>query len=123
MFEKNMKIGFLLDFYGDVLDEHTRGIMNSYYEDDLSLSEIAEGLGISRQGVRHIIKKGEDQLLSLEDALGLAEFQKSLIDAEKKLKSALELVALIEESSEDERVGELKSTLLSIRQSIYNRSN
>ena len=123
MFEKNMKIGFLLDFYGDVLDEHTRGIMNSYYEDDLSLSEIAEGLGISRQGVRHVIKKGEDQLLSLEDALGLAEFQKSLTDAESKLKSALDLVARIEQDSSDARVGELKATLLSVQQSIYNRSN
>ena len=60
MFEKNLKLAYLLDFYGDVLDEHTRTVMKAYYDDDLSLSEIAEGVGISRQGVRHIIKKGEE---------------------------------------------------------------
>ena len=73
MFEKNLKLAYLLDFYGDVLDEHTRSVMKAYYDDDLSLSEIAEGVGISRQGVRHVIKKGEEQLTFLEDRLGLAD--------------------------------------------------
>ena len=72
MFEKNMRISYLLDFYGEVLDEHTGNVMRSYYNDDLSLSEIADGLNISRQGVRHLVKKGEDQLLFLEERLGLA---------------------------------------------------
>ncbi len=72
MFEKNMRIAFLLDFYGDVLDEHAKSIMKAYYEDDLSLAEIAEGENISRQGVRHIIKKSEEQLDFLEQRLGLA---------------------------------------------------
>ncbi len=73
MFEKNMKLSYLLDFYGEVLDEHTREIMRAYYNDDLSLSEIAEDEGISRQGIHHIVKKGEEQLLFLEDRLALAE--------------------------------------------------
>ena len=47
MFEKNMRLAFLLDFYADVLDEHTRNIMRAYYHDDLSLAEIAEDEGIS----------------------------------------------------------------------------
>ena len=81
MFEKNLKLAYLLDFYGDVLDEHTRSVMKAYYDDDLSLSEIAEGVGISRQGVRHIIKKGEDQLTFLEDRLGLAEHYEELEEA------------------------------------------
>jgi predicted DNA-binding protein YlxM (UPF0122 family) len=81
MFEKNLKLAYLLDFYGDVLDEHTRSVMKAYYDDDLSLSEIAEGVGISRQGVRHIIKKGEDQLTFLEDRLGLAEHYEELAEA------------------------------------------
>ena len=72
MFEKNMRISYLLDFYGEVLDEHTGSVMRSYYNDDLSLAEIADGLNISRQGVRHLVKKGEDQLLFLEERLGLA---------------------------------------------------
>ena len=78
MFEKNLKLAYLLDFYGDVLDEHTRSVMKAYYDDDLSLSEIAEGVGISRQGVRHVIKKGEEQLTFLEDRLGLAAHYEEL---------------------------------------------
>ncbi len=73
MFEKNLGIAFLLDFYGDVLDAHTRGILRLYYDEDLSLAEIAESEGISRQGVRHVIKKGEEQLSFFEDRLGLAK--------------------------------------------------
>ena len=72
MFLKNMKLAYLLDFYSEVLDEHTRAIMSAYYSDDLSLAEIAELEGISRQGVRHIIKKGEEQLEFLEERLALA---------------------------------------------------
>ncbi len=72
MFEKNMKLSYLLDFYGEVLDEHTRGIMRAYYNDDLSLAEIAEDEGISRQGIHHIVKKGEEQLRFLEERLALA---------------------------------------------------
>ena len=78
MFEKNLKLAYLLDFYGDVLDEHTKSVMKAYYDDDLSLAEIAEGVGISRQGVRHVIKKGEEQLSFLEDRLGLAEHYEEL---------------------------------------------
>ena len=73
MFEKNMKIAYLLDFYADVLDEHTRDIMKAYYNDDLSLAEIAEDEGISRQGIRHVVKKGEEQLDFFESKLGIAK--------------------------------------------------
>ena len=73
MFEKNMKLAYLLDFYIDVLDEHAQDIMRAYYEDDLSLAEIAAGVGISRQGIRHVIKKSEEQILTLEAKLKLAE--------------------------------------------------
>ena len=71
MFEKNLKFAYLLDFYGAALDEHTEATMKAYYDDDLSLAEVAEGLGISRQGVRHIIKRGEEQLEFFEARLGL----------------------------------------------------
>ncbi len=86
MFEKNLKLAYLLDFYGDVLDGHTRSVMDAYYEDDLSLSEIAEGLGISRQGVRHVIKRGEEQLEFLESRLGLSERHRELLCAVSEIK-------------------------------------
>ena len=78
MFEKNMKIAYLLDFYADVLDEHTRDIMKAYYNDDLSLAEIAEDEGISRQGIRHVVKKGEEQLDFFESKLGIAKKHREL---------------------------------------------
>jgi predicted DNA-binding protein YlxM (UPF0122 family) len=97
MFEKNLKLAYLLDFYGEVLDEHTRGVMKAYYDDDLSLSEIAEGVGISRQGVRHVIKKGEEQLSFLEERLGLAAHNEELEKAAElidSIKNAIESDAL-----------------------------
>lgn len=73
MFEKNLNIGYLLDFYGEILSERKRTVLEYYYNDDLSLAEIATEIGISRQGVRDSIKKGEEELLFFEEKLGLAE--------------------------------------------------
>ncbi len=111
-----MRLGFLLAFYQEVLDEHPRRIMKSYYEDDLSLAEIAEGVGISRQGVRHIIKRAEDRLLFLEEKLHLAErfsrldkIKSEISDIAAELKArtdcadlAERLLALSDEVSEGE---------------------
>ena len=87
MFEKDMTIGFLLDFYGGVLSEHTRSLLSMYYGEDLSLAEIAESAGISRQGVRHAIKKGEEELRFLEKQLGLAAQFFALKDTAGKLRA------------------------------------
>ena len=116
MFEKNLKLAYLLDFYGDVLDEHTRGVMKAYYDDDLSLSEIAEGVGISRQGVRHVIKKGEEQLTFREDRLGLAEHYEELAEA-------VEHIERIKKSLSDGSldVEEAKATLSRVQDIIITR--
>ncbi len=94
MFEKNLQIAFLLDFYGDVLSEHDRTILELYYGEDLSLAEIADSIGISRQGVRHIIKKGEENLLFLENRLHLANRHREMKRAAEEL---LSLSASLEE--------------------------
>lgn len=78
MFEKDLKKAYLLDFYGDVLTERKKEVLDMYYNEDLSLAEIAEQIGISRQGVRDIIKKAEEELLFLEDKLGLAKKMSAL---------------------------------------------
>ena len=62
MFEKNLTMGYLLDFYGDLLAERRRELMSLYYNEDYSLAEIAAEVGISRQGVRDAIKRGEEEL-------------------------------------------------------------
>lgn len=69
---KNLEISILLDFYGDMLTEKQREVIEYYYNDDLSLSEIADNEGITRQGVRDSIKRAELQLLEMEERLGLA---------------------------------------------------
>jgi len=73
MYEKNLKMGYLLDFYGDILTDRKRNVLDMYYNEDFSLGEIAEEIGISRQGVRDIIKKTEEELIFLEEKLGLSK--------------------------------------------------
>jgi len=88
MFEKNLNIGYLLDFYGDVLTERKRDALDFYYNNDMSLAEVAEELGISRQGARDLIKKAEEELAFYEEKLGLA---KKFADAQAHAQKALSL--------------------------------
>lgn len=78
---KNMEVAFLLDFYGDMLTDKQRAVMELYYNQDLSLAEIAEDDGITRQGVRDSIKRAEAQLLDMEDRLGLAKRFRTMQDS------------------------------------------
>ena len=64
---KNMEITLLFDFYGDMLTEKQRDMIELYYDNDLSLAEIAENEGITRQGVRDSIKRAENQLTEMEE--------------------------------------------------------
>ena len=70
---KNLEISGLLDFYGEMLTEKQRDVVELYYNEDLSLSEIAAHSQITRQGVRDSIKRAEGILLGLEERLGLAK--------------------------------------------------
>lgn len=80
-------IPFLLDIYGALLTDRQRDVLDLYYNDDLSLSEISENLGITRQGVRDAIRRGSDELLLLEQRLALREkFAVIRSEAEKILR-------------------------------------
>ena len=70
---KNLEITILLDFYGDMLTPKQREFLDYYYNQDLSLSEIAANVGITRQGVRDAIKRAECQLIEMEQRLGLVD--------------------------------------------------
>ena len=65
------EIALLIDFYGQLLTKRQLEAMNLHYNQDLSLGEIAENLGISRQGVYDTVKKGKKQLAGYENKLGL----------------------------------------------------
>ncbi len=78
---KDLKISYLLDFYGDMLTGNQREMVEAYYDDDLSLAEIAEDRDITRQGVRDAIKRAEQQLFEMEEKLGLAKRFQSVQEA------------------------------------------
>ncbi|MEG0546210.1 MAG: DNA-binding protein [Oscillospiraceae bacterium] len=69
----NVELTILLDFYGEMLTVKQKDFLGFYYNDDLSLSEIAENEGITRQGVRDAIKRAETQLYDMENRLGFAK--------------------------------------------------
>ena len=102
MFEKNLELGYLLDFYGELLSERKRSVMDMYYNEDLSLAEISAEIGITRQGTRDIIKKTEEELFFFEEKLGLA----------KKLRDASLIISELENlASEQELSQPFKSKL------------
>ena len=61
----------LIDIYGNALSERQKDVVDLYYNEDLSLAEISENCGITRQGVRDAIRHGVETLYSLESALGV----------------------------------------------------
>ena len=71
MEEGRLMHSMLLDFYGELLTEKQRDCFDMHYNEDLSLSEIAEQLGISRQGVWDNIRRAESALKEYEDKTGL----------------------------------------------------
>ena len=90
---KDLHITFLLDFYGDMLTDKQREVVECYYNEDLSLAEIAEVKGITRQGVRDAIKRAEQQLLEMEERLGLARrFREMQAGLEQITKAAQEIL-------------------------------
>ena len=111
MFEKNLAISDLLDTYSAVLSDRHRELLDYYYNQDLSLAEIAELVGISRQGVRDGIKKAEEELFFLEERLRLQKKADSvretaarlLADADEGIKRAVqEMLQAMELQMEEE---------------------
>ncbi len=93
MVTKNFEvINVLLDFYGDMLTEKQRAFIEYYYNDDLSLAEIAENEGITRQGVRDAIKRAESQLYDMEQRLGLAKRFEEVRDGLEEILDCAEII-------------------------------
>ncbi len=99
--EKNVKISILSDLYGKLLTEKQFEFIDDYYNNDLSLSEIAENNNITRQAVRDIIKKGEKKLFEYEEKL---MFMKRMLKHEKKIEQVLSELNKIQKEYSDEQV-------------------
>ncbi|MDD3243340.1 MAG: sigma factor-like helix-turn-helix DNA-binding protein [Eubacteriales bacterium] len=69
--EHNVEVALLMDFYGAFLTARQQTVMQMHYEEDMSLGEIADGLGITRQGVHDALRRGETALGECEARLGL----------------------------------------------------
>ena len=90
---KDLTACTLLDHYGAMLTERQRDIVTYYYFDDLSLAEIAENEGITRQAVRDIIKRSLQQLGDMEAKLGLVAKAEEVNAAVSLIRSAAEKLA------------------------------
>ena len=99
--EKNVEVSMLLQIYGELLTEKQYRVIDYYYNEDLSLSEIAENEEITRQGVRDIIKKGEKKLFEYEEKLS---FMKKTINQEKLIQHILVNLNKIQKDSSDKKV-------------------
>ena len=82
---KNLKYAELLDHYSTMLTDRQREILTYYYNEDLSLSEISELAGTSRQGVMDLLRRAEAQLDLMESKLHLSEQAHTLSDCVQRL--------------------------------------
>jgi len=83
--EDRFKMSMLIDLYGTLLTDKQRDILNLYYNDDLSLAEIAENMDTSRQAVFDIIKRCHKMLLEYESKLNLMEKESSRSNSKSEL--------------------------------------
>lgn len=89
---KNFEVSALLDYYGMLLTDKQREAVEYYYNDDLSLGEIAENLNISRQGVRDSIKRAEVILFEAEEKLGLLRNSSTLQEHLKEIRRNIDII-------------------------------
>ena len=86
---KDLTVSLLLDFYGDILPDGQREAMDMFFNGDLSLSEISEITGLTRQGARERIVRGEKTVRELEEKLGLAARFSEIIEITAEIKEKL----------------------------------
>lgn len=106
--EKKVEISILCDLYGKLLTKKQLELLTDYYNQDLSLTEIAENNDITRQAVRDIIKKGEKKLFEYEEKL---LFMKRMLNQEKKIEKVLSELKKIEKESSDKKVASILASI------------
>ena len=99
----------LFDFYGELLKPSGKKAIDLYYNEDLSLAEVADETGITRQGVRDSIKRSEQQLFEFEEKLGLF---KQFSKLEQGLDEISALALEIKELSQDTQITELADVII-----------
>ncbi|HJJ13201.1 MAG: YlxM family DNA-binding protein [Clostridia bacterium] len=110
MVEKNIEISILSQIYKDILTEKQFEILDQYYNNDYSLSEIAENYNITRQAVRDNIKNGESKLYDLENKLGIMKKN------EKQQKIIEDIITKLDnlEIKDKEKINSIKIELMKL---------
>ena len=98
--EDSIEISMLLEIYGSLLTEKQYNLLNDYYNNDLSLAEIAENEEITRQAVRDNLKKGERKLFDYEEKLSI--MKKNIMQEEQIANILSEINNLTENSTDTE---------------------
>ena len=112
MKNQTYRMTMLFDFYGELLTDRQKEFYELYYDEDMSLSEIAENYGISRQGVRDVIVRAEAYLTEIEDKTGLVKrFMQFIPHVEAIEEAAGEISRLNYRLFEDKRLEELVGTI------------
>ena len=99
--DKKVEISMLCQIYGKMLTEKQYEVINDYYNNDLSLSEIAENNNITRQAVRDVIKKGENKLFEYEEKLLI---MKKMLKQEKQIQEIINELNKITDTSSDKKI-------------------
>ncbi len=103
--EKLVQVARLFDTYGSLLNEKQRDVINCYYNEDLSLNEIAQNNNKSKQAISDMIQRSVDKLFEFENEL-------SLIKKKDELKDNLSLLReLIESSNENEAIEKIEEMI------------
>jgi predicted DNA-binding protein YlxM (UPF0122 family) len=115
--EKIVKQALLYDFYGELLTEHQRNVYEDAVYNDMSLSEVAEEYGISRQGVHDLLKRCDKLLMSYEDKLHLVE---KFTKAKDKIAQIENYTKALETSEQDELTKETINQIRKISSELMN---
>ena len=108
-----LEMSLLFDFYGETLTDKQRELFDLYYNEDLSLAEIAENCGISRQGVRDVIVRAEAAMTELEDKTGLVKrFLQMQQHVDAVIAAANEIKTVNYRQYENPRLEELADAIL-----------
>ena len=115
------RMALLYDFYGDMLTDRQKEFYDLYYNEDLSLAEIAENYGITRQGVRDVIVRAEAILTELEDKTGIIRRFHRMQEQLAQMETAVDAIAARnDERWQDDEVetlcGQLKGVLSQLKQ-------
>jgi predicted DNA-binding protein YlxM (UPF0122 family) len=110
-----LQMTMLFDFFGDLLTDKQREYYDLYYNEDLSLSEIALNVGITRQGVYDIIARAENTLLEMEEKTGVI---RRFTEMQAEISKAIQLAEDLKKHTQDNKAVQKASRLVEFLSSL-----